>query len=92
MFRFRDEGGLSMVSGPQHPSEANQLVASRIALVLIWPPQDAEVEALGSSGAVVRWWPVISKRLWRRQQATACVSHAMDAYSGFRSMENYPDA
>jgi hypothetical protein len=66
MFRFRDEGGIAMVSGDhailQKP--VNLKAYTEAGLISIWPsPGWPDLKRWGQSALMIRWWPLIKKKI-----------------------------
>ena len=74
MFRFRDEGGRAMVSGDhailQKP--VNLKAYTEAGLISIWPsPGWPELKRWGQSALMIRWWPIIKKKIEESSRVTA---------------------
>jgi hypothetical protein len=66
MFRFRDEGGLAMVSGDHNilQKPINLVAYTESALVSIWPPPGwLRLKRWGQAALLFRWWPVIKQKI-----------------------------
>ena len=66
MFRFRDEGGVAMVSGDhailQKPVNLKAYTAA--GLISIWPAAGwPELKRWGQSALLIRWWPLIKQKI-----------------------------
>lgn len=66
MFRFRDEGGVAMVSGDhailQNPINLKAYTES--GLISFWPPPGwPDLKRWGQSSLLIRWWPVIKLKI-----------------------------
>jgi hypothetical protein len=66
MFRFRDEGGVAMISGDHNIllTPANLAAYTASGLISIWPPSGfPELRRYGQAAFLVRWWPVIKMKI-----------------------------
>ena len=66
MFRFRDEGGLAMVSGDHNilQKTVNLVASTESGLVSVWPPPGwPELKRWGQAALLLRWWPVIKQKI-----------------------------
>jgi len=66
MFRFRDEGGVAMISGDHNILQMPVNLAAYTAsgLISIWPPPGfPELKRFGQAAFIVRWWPVIKEKI-----------------------------
>jgi hypothetical protein len=66
MFRFRDEGGLAMVSGDHNilQKPINLVAYTESRLISIWPPQGwPALKRWGQAALLLRWWPVIKQKI-----------------------------
>lgn len=66
MFRFRDEGGLAMISGDhailQKP--VNLVAYTESGLVSVWPDAGwPKLKRWGQAALLVRWWPLIKAQI-----------------------------
>jgi hypothetical protein len=66
MFKFRDEGGVAMISGDhailQKPINLKAYTES--GLISIWPPRGwPELRRWGQPAMMIRWWPLIKARI-----------------------------
>lgn len=66
MFRFRDEGGVAMISGDHNilQTPVNLAAYAASGLISIWPPPGfPELKRFGQAAFLVRWWPVIKAKI-----------------------------
>lgn len=66
MFRFRDEGGIAMVSGDHNilQKKVNLVAYTESGLVSIWPDTGwPKLKLWGQAALIVRWWTVIRARI-----------------------------
>jgi PIN like domain len=66
MFRFRDEGGVAMVSGDHNilQKPINLVAYMESGLVSIWPPPGwPKLKRWGQAALLFRWWPSIKQRI-----------------------------
>jgi len=66
MFRFRDEGGVAMVSGDHNilQTPVNLVAYTESRLISIWPPPGfPALKRFGQAAFLVRWWPVIKMKI-----------------------------
>lgn len=66
MYRFRDEGGVAMISGDHNilRKPVNLLAYTDSKLISIWPPAGwPELKRWGQSAMMIRWWPLIKKQI-----------------------------
>ncbi|MCZ7862860.1 hypothetical protein O9X98_15910 [Agrobacterium salinitolerans] len=66
MFKFRDEGGIGMISGDHRilQDPVNLVAYSESGLVSIWPDAGWPVlKRFGQASLLARWWPCIKERI-----------------------------
>lgn len=66
MFRFKDEGGIAMISGDHNilQKPVNLAAYTASGLVSIWPPSGwPELKRWGQAALLLRWWPIIKRRI-----------------------------
>jgi hypothetical protein len=66
MFRFRDEGGVAMISGDHNilQKRVNLAAYQASGLVSIWPPHGwPNLKKWGQAALLIRWWPAILRRI-----------------------------
>jgi hypothetical protein len=66
MFRFRDEGGLAMVSGDHNilQKPINLVAYTESGLISIWPPPGwPRLKRWGQAALLFRWWPIIKQKI-----------------------------
>ena len=66
MFRFRDEGGVAMISGDHNilRTPTNLAAYTASGLVSIWPPGGwPELKRFGQAAFLIRWWAAIKRKI-----------------------------
>jgi hypothetical protein len=66
MFRFRDEGGIAMISGDHNilQKPVNLVAYIESGLISIWPPPGwPDLKRWGQPALLFRWWPVIKQKI-----------------------------
>lgn len=66
MFRFKDEGGLGMISGDHKilQDPANLVAYTESGLISIWPDSSWQpLKRFGQAALLARWWPCIKQRI-----------------------------
>lgn len=66
MFRFRDDGGVAMVSGDHNilQTPVNLAAYTESGLISFWPPTEwPKLKRFGQAAFVIMWWPVIKLKV-----------------------------
>ena len=66
MFRFREQGGIAMISGDHNilQDPVNLIAYTESGLISIWPPSGyPKLKLFGQAAFWIRWWPAIKLRL-----------------------------
>jgi hypothetical protein len=66
MYRFRDEGGLAMISGDHNilQKPVNLVAYTDSGLISVWPDAGwPRLKRWGQSAIMVRWWPAIKAQI-----------------------------
>lgn len=66
MFRFRDEGGVAMISGDHNilQTPVNLAAYTESGLISFWPPSEwPRLKRFGQAAFVILWWPVIKLKI-----------------------------
>lgn len=66
MFRFKDEGGIAMISGDHNilQEPVNLAAYTESGLISIWPPPGwPDLRRWGQAALLLRWWPVIKQKI-----------------------------
>ncbi|RVG20316.1 hypothetical protein [Sinorhizobium meliloti] len=70
MFKFREEGGVGMISGDHRilQDPVNLIPYTESGLVSIWPDTGWPVlKRFGQAALIARWWPCIKARIQESQ-------------------------
>lgn len=66
MFKFRDEGGVGMISGDHRilQDPVNLVAYTESGLISLWPDTGWQtLKRYGQAALLARWWPCIKERL-----------------------------
>ncbi|UDL96277.1 hypothetical protein LGH83_08915 [Lichenihabitans sp. PAMC28606] len=66
MFRFRQDGGVAMVSGDHNilQTPVNLAAYTASGLISIWPPSGyPDLKRFGQAAFLIRWWPVMKLKI-----------------------------